>query len=229
MENNDTKLVTKGLPLLNSGLVHRIKTPSTPGPHPTVIMLHGRFGNEDVMWVFAHTLPPDWLVVAPRATVPEQGGYSWHPQRDEWPTLSDFDEAVTAVSHFIQSLPEQYNADPKQIYLMGFSQGAAAAVATALYYPKLVRGIAGLVGFVPDDAEHLFAEAPLKNVPVLLLIGKHDRFIPVEMARKSGKAIRAAGGRLDYQEYDTGHKLNGAGMRKLKTWWAEQAQDSHKT
>jgi predicted esterase len=34
--------------------------------------------------------------------------------------------------------------------------------------------------------------------------------------------VRAAGAYLEYREYDTRHKLNGAGMRKLKSWWAER-------
>ena len=39
-----------------------------------------------------------------------------------------------AVTRFIHALPSLYNADPQQIYLMGFSQGAATAYALSLIH-----------------------------------------------------------------------------------------------
>lgn len=226
MEQNTPLLIENGPKFTETGLVHRVLEPKkASAPHPTVVMLHGRFGTEDVMWVFARALPSNWLAVAPRALVPEQGGYSWHPSGNGWPDLANFDEAVTAVSHFIHALPQQYNADPEQIYLMGFSQGAALAFATAMHHPGIVQGIAGLVGFMPNGNEQLIQSAPLHNLPVLMLVGQQDEYIPLEMAQQSGETIRAAGAFLEYREYHTGHKLNGDGMRKLKSWWSKRLSE----
>ena len=90
-------------------LPHRVLQPNSPGPHPTVVMIHGQLGSEDVMWIFRQTLPEDWLVVAPRAIVEETNGrHSWHPrQQDEWPTLAAFD---TAVDHLCNSSTPCLNA-----------------------------------------------------------------------------------------------------------------------
>ena len=206
-------------------LPHRVLQPEAPGPHPTVVMIHGRLGDEDVMWIFKQTLPKDWLVVAPRAIVEEKpGSFSWHPrQQNEWPTLAMFDTAVDSLLGFIESLPSLYNADPDNIYLMGFSQGAAASFAVAMRQPELVKGIASLVGFMPREVDDAIVEARLADIPVFMAVGTEDERIPLEIARECGKAVRAAGAFLEYREYDTGHKLNGAGMRKLKQWWAERA------
>ncbi len=187
-------------------------------------MLHGRFGNEDVMWIFANTLPADWLLVAPRAiqTSPESG-YVWHPrQSNAWPTLSQFDEAVTAVVRFIHTLHKLYQADLNHIYLMGFSQGAAAAYAVAMRHPGLVQGVAGLVGFVPVESDAALAAAPLQNLPIFMAAGKEDHLIPHERTQLCAQTLRQAQAQLTYNEYDTGHKLNAPGMRDLKAWWAER-------
>lgn len=209
-------------------LPHRVLPPNTPGPYPTVVMIHGHLGNEEVMWIFRQTLPEEWLVVAPRAIVADgDGRYSWHPrQQNEWPALSEFDTAVDTLLQFIDSLPELYNANPNQIYLMGFSQGAATSFALAMREPERVQGIASLVGFMPLGVEEAIETARLADLPVFMAVGTEDERIPLEIARECGKAVRAAGAYLEYREYDTGHKLNGEGMRKLKGWWAERAAEA---
>lgn len=218
-------LISEGPGYEASGLVHRVKQPAATGPHPTVMMIHGRAGNEEVMWVFARALPPSWLVVAPRAIQvdPDDGGYSWHPrQADEWPSLPMFDEGVAAVHRFIHALPDLYQADLERVYLMGFSQGAAVAYATALRHPGLVKGIAGLVGFVPTETDAAVANAPLEGLPVFMAAGREDERIPLSVSRQAAEVMRAAGADVEYHEYDTGHKLNAQGMRELKAWWDGQ-------
>ena len=218
-------LITTGTAYEATRLVHRVRRPQGDEPHPTVVMLQGRAGNEDVMWVFARAVPANWLLVAPRAIYddPDEGGYSWHlPVSDGWATLATFNEAVAQVTRLVEALPELYGADPDQIYLMGFSQGAALSLTLALDEPGRYRGVAGLVGFMPTVSPSLLATAPLLHLPVLLLAGTQDERIPLAKAQEAATAVRAAGAYLEYREYDTGHKLNGAGMRKLTNWWAER-------
>lgn len=219
------RLVSQGSILEMTGLIHRVREPEGTGPHPTVVMLHGRSGDEDVMWVFARTLPADWLVVAPRGIKPDpDGGYAWHPrQRDEWPSLATFETATKAVTRFIRALPGVYNADPDYLYLMGFSQGAATAYATAMHQPGLVQGIAGLVGFVPVACEEAIDTLALRDLPIFMAVGKEDPLIPYERTTSCAQTLRASGADLSYYEYDTGHRLNAQGMRDLEAWWQTQA------
>lgn len=212
----NTRRVTQG------GLVHRVRQPDRSGPHPTVVMLHGRSGDENVMWVFARALPAPWLVVAPRAISPDpDGGYAWHPRKpNEWPALQMFDGAVESIEQFIRALPALYQADTRHLYLMGFSQGAATAYATALRYPGLVKGIAGLVGFVPVGVDT--GLRPLAGLPIFMAVGRTDPTIPLDIAEACAHTLRAAGAALDERVYDTGHKLNADGMRDLRQWWAER-------
>ena len=223
---NLPQLVDSGIAYEKSNLVHRVFEPDAQGPHPTIVMLHGHLGNEDVMWIFKQALPKDWLLVAPRAIVQDApNSYSWHPrEQGEWPTLAKFEDAVQRVSAFIKVLPELYNADLNQLYLMGFSQGAATAFATAVSHPGWTKGIASLVGFMPLEVDDAIDDALLEDVPVFMAVGTKDDRVPVEIARECGKAVRAMGAFLEYREYETGHKLNGEGMRKLKQWWVERAQ-----
>jgi predicted esterase len=52
-------------------------------------------------------------------------------------------------------------------------------------------------------------------------VGRRDPLIPLEIAQACARTLREAGARLDYHEYDTGHKLDVKGMQALKSWWGE--------
>jgi len=224
MINDLPELITDG-PILNeTGLVHRVLEPAGPGPYPTVVMLHGRSGNEDVMWLFNRLTPVNWLKIAPRGIVSApHGGFSWLQQEfGAWPSLSAFDTAVDAVYHFLESLPRVYNADPDRIYLMGFSQGAATSFAITMRHPGLVQAIAGLVGFLPGDCRQpLYLEA-LRELPIFMAVGKNDPLIPYEQTLICAQTLRQADVQLTYHEYNTGHKLNAQGFKDLQAWWAER-------
>ncbi len=222
--NNKPTLVDCGPALPQAGLVHRVLSPADPGPHPTAVLLHGYWGNEDVMWIFARALPSGWLIVAPRGIAQEgDGRFSWQPRApQEWPTLEQFDTAVTAITRFIHALPSLYNADLRRIHLMGFSQGAAAAWATAVHHPGWIQAIASLVGFMPLPAQRPIPPNALRGLPVFMAAGTQDERVPLPTARASADAIRALGASLDYREYDIGHKLNAQGMHDLKEWWLAQ-------
>lgn len=216
--------VTTGPALAALGLVHRVQRPISRGPYPTVVLLHGRSGDENVMWLLDRALPTGCLLIAPRAIVPDPaGGYAWHPRRPhEWPSLPMFDPAVAAVVQLVRGLPFEYDADPDRIFFMGFSQGAAVALATALRHPGLLRGVVSLVGFMPTGVDPVQALVALSGLPVMMAVGARDEVIPLDVARAAAQVLRDAGADLTYREYETGHRLDSAGMHDVGQWWKQQ-------
>ena len=213
------QLIQSGPEFYEAGLAYRYAMPNGPGPYPTAVLLHGRLGNEDVMWVFRRVVPRPWLVVAPRAILPEgTAGFSWHAQpHGQWPELAAFDPAVAALSRFLRVLPSLYNADPERLYLIGFSQEAAVSFAAALRDPAIARGIAAMVGFVPRIAPEAVA-GRLSGLPVFMAAGEHDATVPPDESRRSAGVLRAAGADLDYREYPTEHKMTAAALDDLQAW-----------
>lgn len=218
-------LIDSGISLQQAGLVHRVWQPSVTmnnDAYPTVVMVHGRAGSEDVTWIFGRAIPQPALLVAPRAIYvdPADGGYSWHIRdEEEWSALESFDPAIDALDRFISALPDLYGANLKQLYFLGFSQGAALIYAYAMRHPQKVQAAATLVGFMPADAEYSPALKNLKDKPILQLVGRNDSTIPLSQSQRCAQTLILAGARLDYREYETGHKLNAQGMRDLGKWW----------
>jgi phospholipase/carboxylesterase len=183
-------------------------------------MLHGRYGDEEAMWIFRRSAPVNWLKIAPRGIVDEGGGmFSWlHQEYGVWPQLPAFDDAVSAVTRFIQALPRVYNSDPERMYLMGFSQGAAVSYATAMRHLGLVQAIAGLVGFMPEGCADPQSLAGLEAMPMFMAVGLRDERIPYAQSLGCARNLLMANADLSYNEYNTGHRLNRQGMQDLRDW-----------
>lgn len=68
------------------------------------------------------------------------------------PRLNGIGQSVDLVHHTIDALADR-GVEPKQIHLLGHSQGGAIAIASALTYPESLGGvysIAGYLAFTPD-------------------------------------------------------------------------------
>lgn len=244
------------------GLGYRyLAPPPAAEPPPLALLLHGMGGDERVMWVFSAQLPAHWLQVAPRAPLPAQpAGWAWLPRRpDEWPSLARFDDAAAQLEGFLRGLPSWHRVDLSRTVLLGFSQGAATAFALALRLaareravglasgaadgmpawpsgpaPRL-RGLASLVGFMPEGAVGSPGSAaavaaigrpevgggtsgPLSGLPVFLALGERDPLVPAARARQAADVARALGATVSLQAYEAGHKLPLQGLKDLGAW-----------
>lgn len=221
--------VVSGTALDQLGLIHRVRLPEQDAPirRPVLVMLHGLEGNEDVTWIFARGVPPDWVIITPRAPmIADSGnGYSWHRYNDGKTDPVSFDQSVTTLRHFLAALSAVYPVDPARITLLGFSQGAAMAYALTAAYrqntldPALqLTGVAALAGYIPGTLL-LPALPDLGGLPVFQFHGTQDTTIPIALAHKNRDQLIAAHASLTYHEDPVGHKLSSAAMRALGEWF----------
>jgi phospholipase/carboxylesterase len=206
-------------------LVHRVRQPAPRPdntPHPTLIMIHGFEGNEDVTWIFSRAADPDWLIVTPRAPLRSQSGYTWYgfDPATKVPEQASVDRAQATLHDFIQKTLHTYHGDPNRVVLLGFSQGAAMAALYGIAHPERVRGIVSLGGFIPRLNE--ITLPPLNGLPILILHGTQDETIPVKYAQRARERLTEAGATVTYEELDVGHKVSAQGMRTLGAWLAER-------
>lgn len=92
---------------------------------------------------------------------------------------------VGYLSALISRLKSAHNADPRRIYLAGFSNGAMLASRFALERPGVAAAIAVVAGTLPCDVE-----TPSQGLPVLLIHGGQDRmarFGPTDAHPRTGR------------------------------------------
>ena len=112
-------------------LSYRIKKATkAKGHHPSLILIHGYGSNMDDLFSFANYLPEQYTIISLQAPMESPfGGGAWYSinfdsNSEKW---SDNDEAKTSLLKIIDQLDyftSTYELNPKDISLIGFSQGA---------------------------------------------------------------------------------------------------------
>jgi acetyl esterase/lipase len=196
--------------------------PSTPPPHPVVVLVHGGFWYQRWQRDLMDRLALD---------LSRRGRAAWNIEYRRvgadggWPTTGD--DVVRAVDH-LTSLAPLHDLDPSDVTLVGHSAGGHLALWTAArreasVRPVLVVGLAPLTDLVAARAESLgsgavdalFAGGPTQTdaspihrlplgLPQLLAHAADDSLVPVAHSRRYVSAARSAGDPVDYRETPTG-------------------------
>ncbi|MCC7121306.1 MAG: phospholipase [Gammaproteobacteria bacterium] len=197
-------------------LVYVSRPPAVPTPAqrpPLLLLLHGVGGNERGLERFAADLDPRFLILslrAPFTNTPD--AYRWFdvefsPQRID----IDVDEAEhsrLAVIQFINDAVMGFGADPRRVYLLGFSQGATLAYGIGLTAPSKLRGIVGIAGRVLPEIAPIAAPAPtLRHLTLLIQQGVNDPVVPLARAHATRNLFADLGVMFGYREYDAGHEI----------------------
>ena len=211
---------------MSFSLKHIVREPKTPNANPPLLlMLHGYGSNEEDLFSFANELPDELLIISARAPLPiDFGGYAWytiHFEADD-KKFSDIPEALKAkdlIAKFIDELQETYKFDPARSFLMGFSQGTILSYAVALSYPKRIKNILALSGYINEE---LIASSKkinnYKNLDFFCSHGSEDPVIPVDWARKAPNFLKKLNINHSYKEYYAGHGIVPQNFEDMQKW-----------
>lgn len=209
-----------------------VREPAEPSPRPPLlVLLHGVGADELDLLPVADALDPRLRVVSLRAPYEaEPMGYAWYAL--DWrttpptPRLDQAEASRAALAAFLPELTARAGGDPERLFLFGFSQGAAMALALALTRPDLVRGAvihsARVLPFL-EHPERRAAPAALARLDALVLHGTEDDVIPVESGREVRDLLAPLlGDRLTYREREAGHFVTAETARDAARWIEER-------
>lgn len=207
-------------------LYHIIKEPSVKKEKaPVLIMLHGYGSDENDLFSFAGELPEELFIISVRAP------YSLPPYGNAWyainfdATAGKFSDNVQAresrdkIAHFIDEVIANYPVDPKNISLLGFSQGTILAYAVALNHPEKIKNVIALSGYINEELlEKDYAKNDFSNLSIYASHGSQDQVIPVTWGRKAPILLKELGIDHSYSEFPVGHGVAPQNFMELKTW-----------
>ena len=197
---------------------------------PLLLLLHGYGSNEYDLFSLTPYLDARYFVVSARAPYTLMpGSYAWFELAfTNSGIISDMAQAESSRAQLIQLIREvvtAYDADPKQVYLLGFSQGAIMAASVLLTEPEVVAGAALLSGSVPQEPLAGMAEAErLRDKPVLVLHGLFDDVLPIQHGRQSRELLGGLPIDLEYHEYAMGHEISADSLNDLVEWLVDRLE-----
>ncbi len=186
---------------ISASLIHIIQQPRAggDGPHPAIVMLHGRGTDEHDLFGLAPHLDPRLLVISARAPFPFRpaggGGYAWYDVIEVGvPHPQMFAESYDRLAKFAAEVTAAYPIDPQRLFLLGFSMGAVMAHAVALAQPERIAGVVAHSGYVPPEKELQlkFKLNDLKGRGWFVAHGVHDPVIPSASGARRAICSKAA-------------------------------------
>lgn len=215
-------------------LAHACYEPEGPGPHPTIVALHGWGASAfDLVGLAPYLANGRFQVLCPQGaiTVPLgfRDGYGWFPLSSfgQGTNESALDQATDAVRGFLGTAAQRYPIDEHKLVVLGFSQGGTVAYNLALADPARFAALVALSSWLPPMLLPRFqAGEAHRQLRTLVQHGSDDEIIAVARARQSVEALRDFRLQLTYREYAMGHEINAASLNDLSTWLEEKVLSS---
>lgn len=186
--------------LMRDGVERRfvVADPSeASGPKPLVIVLHGGGGTLDVMRrvgfePIART--ENFLVVYPQGQ-----GNGWRDGRGGQVIAERSGEVddVAFLTAIMDALIAEGRADPRRIYVLGASNGGMMSLRMACERADRLAGIVAVIALLPEDMEAKCR--PTEPVPMMLMVGTADRFVPFAGGPVAGFLNDERGGVVSFE------------------------------
>lgn len=208
----------------------RPRQASEGGQPPLLLLLHGYGASEHDLFDLSDYTDPRLHVVSARAplTLP-WGGFAWYhlggaPGRLV-PDVASRAAALDLLERFVPGLAGRLGADPRRVYVLGFSQGAIMGLALALRHPEAIAGLIAISGYMDPELMPAAIPPALEGLPILQMHGTYDEVIPVGAAHLTREILAKLPVRHSYHEHAIGHGIHPDGLRAIQSWLAERLSE----
>jgi len=197
-----------------------------------LVLVHGYGADEyDLAGLVPHVDPDGrFFAVCPRGPNSVMGfGAGWYERRpDGTIDPAEFVASVDRLDATIDAACDDGGFDRSEAVIIGFSQGGAMTLASALRTGAATRptAIACLSGMLTrvDGLTYAFEVANAADAEALpeILIhhGTHDPLVVVDRGRSTRDALTAAEVEHVYREYPMQHEISAQSMFDLRDWLA---------
>lgn len=189
-------------------------------------MLHGRAAKAETIFSVESLLNPEFHIISIRAAYPSSlGNYEWFlPYDYDHPLQSfseeDFKESEYTLTEMIKGLMKEKNISEDQLFLLGFSQGAAMSYILSLRGDITPKGVIAMSGFFPRP---LMKWKSFNTLPKFLIThGTQDETLPTSESIFAHEFLSSKGISSEYYEYKGRHKMTPVVLDHVNNWIRSQ-------
>lgn len=206
-----------------SGLTYLVKEPVTKSDDaPLLIMLHGYGSNAQDLFGLAQFMPTRYRVISIQAPITlAKDSYAWyHLDMAGGKPKYSFAEAEKSrkqIAQFIDEAKVKYK--PKQVHLLGFSQGAIMSYSVAFKQSEKVKSITALSGRILQEVSaSVKTSLALQQLKVFVGHGTTDNVLPIAYGKEAQDICTRLKVKLTYTEYAMGHEINQTELNDILIW-----------
>lgn len=209
-------------------------------PRKLVIFLHGYIDNCESLnhrienWIDGLADTAVHLPEAPLSCEIHPGKRQWYSmhrfdpddERKTVPTLEEctaiyakmapgFDESFRELDEYIDNCLNEYQLEPQDLYLCGFSQGAMLAIYTALRRKEKIGGCVSFSGILATP--QFFEKHKHATPPFLLLHGTADNLVRYECLDYTKEKLEQLGCPVETLSVEgASHRITEEGLKAAK-------------
>ena len=186
------------------------------------VVLHGAGATEDDLLGLSGPIDPQGIFLAYRAPIPYGGGFCWFPlgwdgqsiQIDDSVAPHSRDRIARQLRHDLANLGRSESA----VTVIGFSQGAAMALACAASDPGLFDRLVLLSGLRVPSVLNTIPES-VSLPPTLVQHGLHDDIVPIAEGHEVAAWCKTRNSeQTTFQTFAMGHTISEDSLTHLVAW-----------
>jgi len=159
-----------------------------------------------------------WLR-GPRVSNPSPGSEAeLVRQRFQDDTIDPMDALEDGIFNSIRQTRRALHVHSERIFLVGCGEGAALAYRVALSYPERFAGVVAINGWLPAGFRPLARLKSCRDLRILVVHGEWNARVPVQLARRDVRVLRAGGLQVAFQSYPCAHRLTSPMLSDVDTW-----------
>ena len=171
-----------------------------------IIGLHGWQGNKQSFLPMAKSKLFEkfnwYLPEAPYFVnnIPSTKSWSYEKEKDVW----EIEEPKRLLDDFFESEIFK-NHDSKDIFVVGFSQGALICYEFICKLNKTLGGIFPISGFLRSDT--LVINPKQNKTPIIIGHGTYDQIISIEQSQKAYELLKKQNANVELITYNSSHRI----------------------
>lgn len=173
-----------------------------------LVMIHGRGGSaEDILSIASHLRVHGFSLLAPQAT-----NHTWYPNSFLAPTQQnepDLSSALEVLAELEKDLNERGIAS-RDIYFLGFSQGACLTLEYVTRNAKRYGGVVAFTGgLIGDKLQAENYSGDFANTPVFIGSSDPDPHVPVHRVQATEQQLKQMNAAATVKIYpNMGHTIS---------------------
>jgi len=196
-----------------SDFLHEFHAGTSPR---TVLALHGTGGDERDLVPLARNLFPNANILSPRGKVSERGANRFFKRFAEGVfDLEDLVRQTDALADFVAVSASRYGFDAREVWAIGYSNGANIAASLLFQRPEVLAGAVLLRAMTPFEPKVL---PDLAGKRLFLAAGRFDPIVPVEDVENLARLLRESGADVELRFQNAGHDLAREEIEAARAW-----------